>query len=234
MARLFITPREQQLIADLTKEVIKDVIGQYITLYPVSTLKTQVHDVYDEAVEKIFDHPIKIDCLVGQPERSQTIGRFSLDRSTTIEVLIQARDLVDKNFDPVEGDFFVYGNEVFEIMNTTEMGDIFGQAEHNVYWKLIGKTVRSGRFDLDSFRKFLEDRKDYKKSNIQKVFEQQRGLPETDVNGATGDVRQVRDRLAADMAPIALNEGPRQVNAEDTDDVSDTTGDNSASSFYNE
>ena len=30
MARLFITPREQDLISDLTKEIMKDVVGQTI------------------------------------------------------------------------------------------------------------------------------------------------------------------------------------------------------------
>jgi len=35
MARLFITPREIDFISDITKEVIKDVVGQKIFFYKV-------------------------------------------------------------------------------------------------------------------------------------------------------------------------------------------------------
>lgn len=234
MSRLFITPREQQQINDWTKEFIKDVVGQFITYYPISVLKTDVHDVYDEAIEKIFDHPIKIDCLVAQPSRSRVIGKFAIENVTDLEVLIQARDLLDKGFSPEEGDFFVYGDEVFEVLTATEIGDVFGQAEYNVYVKITSKVVRSGRFDLASFREFLEDRPDFKESGVQKQFEQQRGFGETELNNVTGDRRQVRDRLADDMAPIALDEGPRKVSSEDEEDTSDATGDKSSSSFYNE
>jgi hypothetical protein len=234
MARLFITPREIHLINDWTKEFVKDVVGQYITYYPISILKTRVHPVYDEAVEKIFDHPIKMDCLVSQPERGQALSKWAIEGTNKIEVLVQARDLLDKGFQPEAGDFFVYGDEVFEVLETIEIGDIFGQAEYNVYFKLNSKLVRSGRFDIESFQKLLEDKKDFQESQVQKVFEQQRGLSENTTDGALGDVRQVRDRLADDMEPIALGEGPRQVNPEDEEDTSDTTGDDSASSFYNE
>lgn len=234
MARLFITPREQQLINDWTKEFVKDVVGQYIIYYPISILKTKVHDVYDEAIEKFFEAPIKIDCLVSQPDQGQSIGKWAIENTTTIEVLVQVRDTIDKNFQPEAGDFFVYGDEVFEVLTSARVGDIFGQAEYNTYWKIDGKVVRAGRFDLDSFKKLLEDRETFKESQVQKVFEQQRGLGENEADGATADRRQVRERLKDDFAEVALGEGPRKVNSEDEEDISDQTGEESSSSFYNE
>ena len=64
MARLFITPREIDLISDITKEVMKDVIGQKIYYYSISMTKTKIHEVYDEAPEKIFEAPLEIDAMV--------------------------------------------------------------------------------------------------------------------------------------------------------------------------
>lgn len=212
---------------------MKDINGQFIYYYSVSPLLTQIHDVYDEAIEKIFNLPIKLDCLVGQPEREQPVNKWGIETAAKVEVLIQARDLIDKEIELVTGDFFIYGEEVFEVLNVIQIGDIFGQAEYNVYWKMTAKSVRSGRFDIDTFKKLLEDKKSFKDSNVNKTFEQQRGLPETDNNGATGDVRQVRERLKENMADIALNEGPRVVKTND-EDVSDTTGEESSNSFYNE
>ena len=51
MARLFITPREIDFINDTAKELVKDVIGQTIYYFQISEIKTNVHDVYEEAPE---------------------------------------------------------------------------------------------------------------------------------------------------------------------------------------
>jgi len=233
MARLFVTNREMQFINDVTKEYIKDISGQYIVYYPISILKTQVHPVYDEAIQKIFDNPIKIDAVVSQPESSNSIGNFTVEATTKLEIFIQSRDLLDKGFQPEQGDFFSYGAEVFEVLTSVELGDMFGQAEYNIYWKLTSKLARSGRFDLPDFKKLLRDARSFKDASIQKTFEQQRGLAENETDGALGDVRQVRERLADDMAPIALDEGPRKVTTTD-EDISDTTGEGGTTSFYNE
>ena len=48
MARLFITPREVDFINDTAKEIVKDVIGQKIFYFPISEIKTNVHDIYEE------------------------------------------------------------------------------------------------------------------------------------------------------------------------------------------
>ena len=53
MARLFITPREMDFISDLTKEVTKDVIGQTIFYYKVREDVSEVHEIYEEAIEKV-------------------------------------------------------------------------------------------------------------------------------------------------------------------------------------
>lgn len=208
-------------------------MGQFIWYYPISILKSDVHPVYEEAIVKIFDNPIKIDCLVDQPNRDQSINNWTLESTSLLDVYIQSRDLLDKGFEPETGDFFLYGREVFEIMTIYEVGDVFGQAEYDVYWKMSGKLARSGRFDLPNFKKMLLDRKIFEDSQVQKTFEQQRGLEENE-EGVTADRRQVRERLADDMAPVALDEGPRVVSPEDEEDTSDTTGKKSSSSFYNE
>ena len=58
MPRLFITPREVDFISDITKELVKDVRGQKIFYYRVREDLTEVHDVYEEAPEKIFNFSI--------------------------------------------------------------------------------------------------------------------------------------------------------------------------------
>jgi hypothetical protein len=90
MSRLFISDRELNFIADITREVIKDVIGQKVYYYPISEIKTQTHEVYNEAIKKVFDNPIAIDCLVDSVFHTNTkINAFGVDNQYKVEIYIQ-------------------------------------------------------------------------------------------------------------------------------------------------
>jgi len=233
MSRLFITSREIQLINDLTKEFVKDIVGQYIIYYPVSTMKTNVDIIYEEAIEKIFNNPIKIDALVGQVERENNFDKFGIyQNSGKVEVLVQSRDLLDKNLHINIGDYFVYGATTFEIMNSTNTKNIFGQEDYDLSYIIRGDAVSATQFDINVFNKLWEDARLFKDKSGNKVFEQQRGLSETDNNGSTGDVRQLRDRLGDQMAPIALSEGPRKIVPDNFEEPTILPED--GNSFYNE
>lgn len=230
MSRLFITSREQQLINDLTKEYVKDIVGQYVLLFPVSMINTQLDPIYDEAVQKIFERPIKVDAIVSQTEPENSYTQFGLDSKTEVEILIQPRDLIDKGITVSVGDFFVYGASVFEIHDLLEVDNIFGQNEYSRSIKITGRAARVGQIDLPAFRQLLRESKTFKESEVQKTFEQQRGLREISTEGNTGDKRQVRERLGTEMAPIALGEGPREILQEENEQAS--TFEHSSDSLY--
>lgn len=232
MARLFVGPREQQFIADITKEYIKDIVGQYIIYYPVSMINTQIHPVYEEAVQKIFEKPIKIDCIAGQSEPSREYNSFGIDKTSKIEILIQSRDLIDKNLELQIGDFFIYGSVIYEIDDLFQELNIFGQDDYSRNWRLTGILARTGNVDLETFGQLLVDAKNFKQSEVQKTFQQQRGLKQTSVEGNTGDVRQMRERLGDEMAPIALGEGPREVVQEENEKSS--TFEHSTNTLYDD
>jgi len=211
MSRLFITSREIQMINDITKEFVKDIVGQFVIYYPVSTLKTRIHPVYDEAVKKIFENPIKLNVLVNQPEVTNAYNVFAMEQITKLEFYVQARDLIDKGFTVNEGDYFVYGTQVYEVQNVTFLNNIFGQVEYEVGYKVLGKPARIGEFNPEMFLSPTHDSNDsYLEKNVQREFVQQRGLGETN-EGATGDVREMYQRLKEDKPDIALGEGPREI-----------------------
>ena len=73
------------LIADLTKEVVKDVIGEKIYYYAISATRTKIHDVYDEAPEKVFENPIEIECLVNYKEPEFVTNQYGVEKTQNIE-----------------------------------------------------------------------------------------------------------------------------------------------------
>lgn len=224
MSRLFITPRELNFISDITKEVIKDVIGQKIYYYPVSENKTQIHGVYEESMEKIFDGPIIIDALVDNNFQTDTkIDTFGVDKNYKIEVYIQHRDLVDKGIKISIGDFFSFSSVFYEITEHSFMRNIYGLPEHKDGIRLVGTRARESQFKVP-----VVGPTDIMYSDpdaVETEFEQQRGREENG-EGKTGDFRELVKQNVLEPSIT----GPKQV----SEQGAKSDGSNHASSFYDE
>ena len=220
MARLFITPREIDFINDTAKELVKDVIGQKIYYFQISEIKTNVHDVYEEAPEKIFETPIAIDALVKYEPQAIKTDRFGSEEYYAIEAYIQKRDLLDKGVKILEGDFFSYGTVFFEVITAPDSKDIFGEIEYKSFITIKGKQARKGQFISKIFGPTSEQYAD--KDAVQETFVQQRGLKNNRL-GPTGDTRDLRKKGVLEE-PI---DGPAEVSRRGT-------AGRSGSSFYDE
>jgi len=220
MARLFITPREVDFISDLTKEIVKDVIGQKIYYYSISMTKTKVHEVYEEAPEKIFENPIEIDALVSwSPEEVRT-NKFGSEEYYGIETFIHNRDLLDKGIEVSEGDFFSYGEVFFEITSVKYDKQVYGQVEYKTGVHVTGKQARKSQFTAKILGPTSEAYSD--PDSVQDTFVQQRGFDRNRL-GETGDKRALQDKKVLET-PITE---PKEVSSK-----GDSTG--SGSSFYDE
>lgn len=222
MARLFITPREIDLISDITKEVIKDVSGQKIFYYKVREDLTDVHDIYEESTQKVFDPPVEIEARVEyQPEEIRT-NQFGSESFYTIEVFLHERDLLDREIEPTSGDYFSYGDTFFEITSSIIESNVYGQIEHSIGVKITGRQARKGQIDLAPLGPTSQTYSD--ENAVQEEFVQQRGQKENDL-GETGDKRQ----LQADGVLDAPLTGPKKITKKDDcdDDIEQVK-----SSFY--
>lgn len=219
MSRLFATQRELDFISDITKEVIHDVVGQKIYLYPISELKTRTHDVYDEAVKKVYDNPIEVGCLVDSGfEKDTTINKSGIDKNYKIEAFIQYRDILERGINPCIGDFFSFSDIMFEITECRTMRNIFGFPEHQDGMRLVGAPARQGA--LDAIIKGPTDLSYTDADAEQTVFHQQRGA-ETNAEGPTNDSRDLIKKGI--IEPIS---GPRE--------ISQRADEHNRSTFYDE
>lgn len=205
MSRLFITPRELNFISDITKELIKDVVGQKIYYYPISETKTKTHGIYNESMQKVYDNPIALDVLVDAQYQTDTkISAFGVDQQYKLEVFVQYRDLVEKGINVSIGDFFSFSDIFYEITDETVMRNTYGLPEHRNGVKLVGTKAREGTFTAP-----IQGPTDITYTDetaVQKKFEQQRGRAENS-EGPTGDVR---DLVKAGVLEPSLT-GPKEV-----------------------
>jgi len=221
MARLFLTPRELNFISDITKEIVKDVIGQKIVYYPISEIRTKTHGVYNEAVKKIYDNPIIVDALVNNEFQTETkIDKFGIDAQYKVEVYIQHRDLVEKGINVNIGDYFSFSDIFYEITERSFMRNIYGMAEHKDGVRIVGMKARKGLFDAPIIGPTDISYTD--SDAVQETFVQQRGI-DNDPNNPNGDVRDLVKNKVLDE-PLT---GQKEVSPK-----GDTTG--AGSGFYDE
>lgn len=222
MARLFITPREHNFISDITKEIIKDVIGQKIYYYPISEIKTKTHGVYSEALQKVYDNPIVLDAIVDSNFQNDTkIDKFGVDAQFKVEVYVQYRDLIDKGIEVAIGDFFSFSDIYYEITERTFMRNIYGMPEHKDGIKLVGVKAREGLFVAPYLGPTDISYTDA--DAVQTDFHQQRGEAFDASGQPTGDKRDLVDVGVLDK-PLT---GPKEVSSKgDPNDV--------GSAFYDE
>lgn len=218
MARLFITEREIDLINHWTAEVIRDVNGQKVHYFSISRELTRVHDVYRESPDKVFENPIVLDAFVEWKESEVKANQFGIEQVRTIEVFVQARDLIKRGIEVAEGDFLSYGPQFFEVIQATSMRPIYGQVEHIDGIKIVCREARQSQFLTKLFGPTGEEFSDA--DAVQKTFVQQRGLAKNS-EGETGDKRDVYERGLLDKPDSAR-------------EVSSRGGDRDSSSFYDE
>ena len=220
MARLFLTPREIDYINDLSKELIKDVVGQKIYYYSVRPDAMDIHDVYEEAPDKVFDPPVEIEARVDYKPEENRINQFGAEEFYTIEVYLHYRDLLDRGIETRVGDYFSYDVTFFEVIQHQLDASIYGQIEHVMGVKLMGRQARKGQMSKDPHGPTFEEYTD--PDAVQETFVQQRGFDENKL-GDTGDIRSLQKKGVL-TAPIS---GPAEVSPEGDDTEA-------GSAFYDE
>ena len=146
---LFLGKKERDLVKQVNDELIERVVGQAIVYYPIDVSSTNYHNLYGDAIEKIFLPPIRVHALVSwkgiQTLNNEAIG---LDKLSQISVHFHKRRLTeDQDLYVREGDFVSYGDIYYEIMSLSEPRQLFGQIDHKLEIVASCARAREGLFD---------------------------------------------------------------------------------------
>ena len=218
MSRLFYGQREQSLTSDLTKELIRDVIGQKIYYYAISEQNNRNHELYNESTNKVWDAPIELPALVGSPERNVKTDIFGPEALSKLEVFLHYRDMLDIGININVGDFVGYGDIYYEISDVTRLRNIAGMVETLDGYKLTCVQARKGQIDPPQLGPSDQAYSD--PGAVQKEFAQTRGA--SVVKGVpTGDKRDLQKEGVLE-APVS---GAEKVVREDEKTGSDFYGD---------
>ena len=150
MARKFVTTRELALIDSWSRELIQGTVEQEIVYWAISVQESSVHDVYDEAVQKAYMQPVRINGRVNFSQEGTRARGGTLDAQYTLEVYLHAQELAQRNVNPREGDFVEFGQIMFEVSSVTRPQLVFGQVNDKIQVKLTCVPSREGQFKADN------------------------------------------------------------------------------------
>ena len=147
---LFTGKKERDLVKQVNDELIEKVIGQQIVYYPIDVDRTNFHDLYGEAIVKTFLPPIRVMALVEMIDyQTVSADNVGLDFDANINVHFHRRRLTeDQNLFVRQGDFVLYGDIYYEIVQLSE-SRLFGQIDNRMEIAAKCTAVREGTFNAE-------------------------------------------------------------------------------------
>ena len=139
---LFGSNRDFNLLVNINRELLKDVVEQEILYYKIS-LEDTIANLYGEALEKTYLEPVKLNCLITRGDQVITTDEFGPDLSREASFAFIREDLVDVNTVPEVGDIVMWHEDYYEVdtvrenelfvgrdksYNLTSYGDQFGSS----------------------------------------------------------------------------------------------------------
>jgi len=111
---LFGSARDASLVRSVNRELINNFVDTEIAFYKLSLDDTKAN-MYDEADNKIYYSPMRINCLALKEEKSYIGDDTGYDSTRAGEFNFLRDDLKEKNIIIEEGDVIEYDNEYYEI-----------------------------------------------------------------------------------------------------------------------
>ena len=116
---LFGSNRDFNLLVNINRELIKDIIEQEVGYYKLSLDDTQAN-IYGESLEKIYLNPVKLNCLITRGDQVIDVDEFGPDLGRNASFAFIREDLVDANTVPEVGDVVLWHEDYYEVDTVRE------------------------------------------------------------------------------------------------------------------
>lgn len=137
----FIPQKEIDLFDIMNRELIDDVLNQYVDIYKISVDDTE-SNIYGESSKKYFKKGFRVNCLISFEEPTMTLDDLGPDLNVNIEIYFHRTTLANSNFYPEVGDVVDWNDFYFEIGSISEPQLIGGNPDFSHEIKAIAHRMR--------------------------------------------------------------------------------------------
>ena len=123
---LFGSNRDFDLLVNINRELLKDVVEQEVLYYKLS-LEDTLSNLYGESLTKNWLEPLKLNCLITRGDQVIDIQEFGPDLGREASFAFIRRDLSDVSIVPEVGDIVEWHNDYYEVDTVRENQLFFGR-----------------------------------------------------------------------------------------------------------
>jgi len=116
---LFGSNRDFNLLVNINRELLKDIVEQEILYYKFSIKDTEVN-IYGEGLVKSFLEPLKLNCLITRGDQVVAVDEFGPDLTRDVQFALLRRDLEEINVVPEVGDILNWQEDYYVVDNVRE------------------------------------------------------------------------------------------------------------------
>lgn len=116
---LFGSNRDFDLLVNINRELLKDIIEQEVLYHKLSLEDLDVN-LYGEALEKTYWNAIKMYCLITRGDQVYDVQEFGIDLGREASFAFIRQDLVDSQVVPEVGDIVQWHNDFYEVDTVRE------------------------------------------------------------------------------------------------------------------
>jgi hypothetical protein len=118
--------RDVSLFRHINKELINNIIEQQVGYYKI-VLQSTTSNIYGEALEKTYNDPVLVNCLIERTPPTWRETDFGTDVTQDITVRFLRDILVDIQLVPEVGDIVMWQDDYYEINGTIENQLVVGK-----------------------------------------------------------------------------------------------------------
>ena len=137
---LFGSQRDFALIRKMNRSLLRNIVEQEVGYFKISLEETQAN-IYGESSKKVFNEPVKLNCLVSRNGQVFSQDDFGTDVSREISFAFLKDDLVDIDLMAEVGDIIQWHNDFYEIDATIENQFLVGKDNN---YNLPGRSADYG------------------------------------------------------------------------------------------
>jgi hypothetical protein len=123
---LFGSRKDFDLLVNINRELLKDIVEQEILIYKLSASNTTTN-IYGEALEKTFLEPVKLNCLITRGDQIVDIDEFGPDLGREASFACLKQDLEDITLVPEVGDIVMWHEDYYEVDTVRENQYFYGR-----------------------------------------------------------------------------------------------------------
>ena len=129
---IFGSNKDFNLLVNINRELLQDVIEQEILLYKLNIVDTSTN-LYGEALEKTYLEPIKLNCLITRGDQVYDVDELGVDLGRQASFAILKQDLRDINTVSEVGDIIMWQEDYYEVDAIKENQLFYGRdSDYNI------------------------------------------------------------------------------------------------------